>query len=79
MRSIAISEPSRLAKKMMRDAAIKTSKMKLNEEWTKLKFDYDQYEKNPHEHPMYAKEWKIFYYRTLSNIIAGKSHHIMLP
>lgn len=62
---------SRMAKKMLRNAAINASKMKLTEEWAKLQNDYDEHKQNPCSHPMYAKEWNIFYYRTMGDLIAG--------
>lgn len=64
----------------MRQAAIRTSEMKMQEAMTELKLKYDFYRRNPNEHPMYRKEWYIFYLRTLSNLIEGnfngmKHHH----
>lgn len=67
-----------MAKEMLRNSAIAVSKMKLVEEWAKLKCEYKQYERNPYTHPMYAKEWKIFYLRTLADITAGNENSLIL-
>lgn len=72
MANIVVSEPpSKMTKKQMRDAEVHASKMKLFEEWAKVKNKYDEYQQNPCKHPMYEKEWQIFYFRTLSDIVAG--------
>lgn len=55
----------------MRRAAIRTSEMKMQEAMTELKSKYDFYRQKPDDHPMYLKEWHIFYLRTLSNLIEG--------
>lgn len=71
VQSIAISEPSKMAKMKLREAALNVANMRLSEECTRLRCDYKQYEINPFSHPMYAKEWRIFYCQTLSQLAAG--------
>lgn len=62
---------SESARKMLRITALQTSKMKLYEAIAELKQHYESYREHPVLHPMYAKEWQIFYLRRLSDLLAG--------
>ncbi|XP_031640643.1 uncharacterized protein LOC116352297 [Contarinia nasturtii] len=68
MPTIKLSESTT---EMVCKAAVQSSKMKLDEEMAELKCEYELYRNNPALHPMYAKEWHIFYLRRLSEILAN--------
>lgn len=53
--------------------AIQSSKKQLAEAMAQLKIQYTRYHENPTSHPMYGKEWQIFYLRRLSDLLAGKN------
>lgn len=55
----------------MEKAAIYSSKLQLNEAMAELESSYAGYRQIRTTHPMYLKEWNIFYLRTLSNLLAG--------
>lgn len=57
---------------MLCEAAVKSSKMKLDEAMAELKIEYEKYRRYPCIHPMYCKEWQIFYLRRQSEILASK-------
>lgn len=59
-------------KQMMGKAAIESSKMQLAEEMAELKIKYRGYHEQPNSHPMYQKEWHIFYLRRCSELLACK-------
>lgn len=69
--SITSFKPYKDGEKIFNHKIIGASKKKLNQEWSKLNNEYSQYSEKPFLHPMYEKEWQIFYLRTLSNIIAA--------
>lgn len=60
---------------MLKDSAIQAAKLKLYREVVELKSEYEHYRKYPVLHPMYAKEWQIFYLRRLGDLLAGKFHY----
>lgn len=61
-----------LAKKMISEAALRTAEMNLVAAIADLKNEYLRYRENAALHPMYMKEWQIFYLRRLSDLLAGK-------
>lgn len=65
-------ELSPLAKKMIGNAALRTAEMNLVAAIADLKNEYQKYKENAASHPMYMKEWRIFYLRRLSDLLAGK-------
>lgn len=65
-------ELSPLAKEMIGKAALRTAEMNLVAAIADLKNEYKKYRENAAKHPMYMKEWQIFYLRRLSDLLAGK-------
>lgn len=57
----------------LEQVAIQSSKKQLAEAMAQLEIDYARYHENPTLHPMYGKEWQIFYLRRLSDLLAGKN------
>ncbi|XP_055319527.1 uncharacterized protein LOC129577090 [Sitodiplosis mosellana] len=57
-------------KEKLASAAVQAAQMKLNEAMAELKNEYELYRLSPALHPMYAKEWQVYYLRRLSDILA---------
>lgn len=47
-------------------------KARFTTEFIQLKKQYEAYHDSPVNHPMYEKEWKIFYLRQNADLLASK-------
>lgn len=77
-RKVTSIKLSGMVKDQLVNATLQAAQTKLNEAMVELKNEYEWYRMNPTLHPLYAKEWNIFYLRRLSDILASKYFSLIL-